>query len=75
MHMSDRTLSKLGDNIRVLRRKQGLTQEDLAILCGLHRTYVGGIERGERNISFLNLVKIAHALKITVSRLTEGTDI
>ncbi len=50
--------------MRWYRKKAGLSQEELADTAGLHRTYVGGVERGERNISVLNLAKIASALKI-----------
>jgi len=57
-------LKVIGKNIRNYRQKAGLSQERLAELCGLHRTYVGAVERGERNISVLNLGKIAIALKI-----------
>lgn len=54
----------LGKNIRLLREKRGLTQSELAELAGLHRTYVGGIERGERNVSIDNLSRIASALDV-----------
>lgn len=57
-------LNVIGDNIRKQRQKIGLSQEALADVAGLHRTYLGGVERGERNISILNLAKIASALKI-----------
>lgn len=59
----------LGRAVRQLREAAGLSQEQLAARCGLHRTYVGGIERGERNVSFGNLVKLAGALGIRPSDL------
>lgn len=54
----------LGSNIKKLRLEQNLSQERLAELSSLHRTYVGSIERGERNVSLNNIVAIAHALKV-----------
>ncbi len=68
------TLQHLGSNIRRLRKQQGLTQEQLSELSGLHRTYIGGVERGERNISFLALVCIARALHAPVAKLVEGIE-
>ncbi|MDE3133172.1 MAG: helix-turn-helix transcriptional regulator [Acidobacteriota bacterium] len=59
----------LGRAVRRLRRAAGLSQDALAARCDLHRTYVGGIERGERNVSFGNLVKIAVALGVRPSEL------
>ena len=70
--MSDANLKKLGNNVRVLRHQKGLSQEQLAELTGLHRTYIGGIERGERNVSILNLIRLSKALDITVSKMVEG---
>ncbi len=59
----------LGRAIRELRRSAGISQEGLADRSRLHRTYVGGIERGERNVSFGNLLKLANALAIRPSEL------
>jgi transcriptional regulator with XRE-family HTH domain len=59
----------LGQAIRQLRRASGVSQEALAASCGLHRTYVGGIERGERNVSFANLLRISEALDVRPSEL------
>lgn len=53
----------LGKKIRQLRLTKGWTQEDLATKAGLHSTYIGGVERGERNIGFDNLLKLARALQ------------
>lgn len=52
-----------GRNVRTARTKLGISQEALAELCGLHRTYVGSVERGERNITLVNAERIARALK------------
>jgi len=72
--MSQSDLSTLGKNIKRLRKSKGLSQEKLAELAGLHRTYVGGVERGERNISLLNLVRLARVLKVSVSDLVKGIE-
>lgn len=65
-------LKALGKKIKALRKSKGLSQEKFALKMGLHRTYIGAIERGERNVSFLNLQRIANALGITLSELFEG---
>lgn len=57
-------LKAFGQAMRHHRRASGLSQEALAELCGLHRTYVGGIERGERNLGLLNIYTICNALDI-----------
>lgn len=62
-------LLKFGERVRAERLKLGLPQEELARLSGLHRTYIGGIERGERNIGLLNILKIAKALGLKPSSL------
>ena len=56
-------------NIRELRAEQGYSQESFADECGLHRTYIGSVERGERNISIDNIERIANALNIAAYEL------
>lgn len=60
---------KLGRKIRETRVKEGYSQEELASRCGLHRTYISDIERGERNVSVENIEKIARALKTEPNEL------
>jgi len=60
---------KLGERMRKLRQAKGLSQEELAFKSGVHRTYLGGIERGERNPSLKNIAAIAKALGVTLSEL------
>ena len=60
---------KFGNKVRELRIAQGLSQEILAQKSGLHRTYIGGIERGERNISLINIEKIANVFDISMASL------
>jgi transcriptional regulator with XRE-family HTH domain len=72
--MSQRFLRKLGENVKRLRLAKGFSQEKLAELTGLHRTYIGGVERGERNISLLNLARLAKALGVSLSDLMDGID-
>lgn len=59
-------LKQFGNRVRELRKAQGLSQEELAEKAGLHFTYVGGIERGERNLSLKSIERIAIALKIDI---------
>jgi transcriptional regulator with XRE-family HTH domain len=62
-------LNVIGNNVREYRKKLGLSQEELADLSGVHRTYIGAVERGEKNISALSIAKIAKALKIKPDKL------
>jgi len=60
---------RFGDRVRELRLSKGLSQEELAFRVSIHRTYIGGIERGERNPSLKNIAAIANALGVTLSEL------
>jgi len=60
---------RVGGRLRETRRKKGISQERLADLAGLHRTYVSGVERGERNISLVNIERLAIALDVAMSDL------
>jgi transcriptional regulator with XRE-family HTH domain len=62
----------LGERIRAERHAQGLSQELLADRCGVHWTFVGQVERGQRNLSLHNLLKIADGLGIDPGRLARG---
>jgi transcriptional regulator with XRE-family HTH domain len=61
-----------GENVRRLRKKICWSQEQLAEACNLHRTYIGSIERGERNVSLRNIVKIALSLGVKPANLIGG---
>lgn len=67
-------LKSFGNRIRELRREQGLSQEALASKCGLHRTYIGAVERGEKNISLKNIARIAEALGVSLRELLDFGD-
>ena len=62
-------LISFGDRIREIRKGQGLSQEELSFKAELHRTYIGMIERGERNITLVNIEKIAKALEVEIKKL------
>ena len=67
--MQKNILSLIGNNIRKVRKEKNISQEELANKANLHRTYIGMIERAEKNITILNLQKIAKALNIEISCL------
>lgn len=62
-------LLTFGERVRELRKAKGLSQEELAMACDLDRTYVGGVERGERNVSLINIEKLSLALGVTIKGL------
>ncbi|MBW3655426.1 MAG: helix-turn-helix domain-containing protein [Gemmatimonadetes bacterium] len=65
-------LKRLGENLRAARQRTGLSQEKLAAKAGIDRTYVGGAERGERNVALVNIVRLAEALQIAPAELLRG---
>lgn len=70
-----RTINQIfGCQVRKLRKIKGISQEELALTSGLHRTYIGSIERGERNVSLRNVEKIAQSLEVNVIVLLENLD-
>jgi transcriptional regulator with XRE-family HTH domain len=64
-----RFLRQLGERLRTEREKAGLTQQELGESCKLHRTFIGSVERGERNLSLLNLRLIARVLRVRLAEL------
>lgn len=65
-------LERFGQRVRDLRKARGFSQEAFAAECGLDRTYMGGIERGERNVALRNTERIARTLGISLSELMRG---
>lgn len=72
--MSQADLQIFGAAVRAERERLGLSQDELAHLSGLHRTYIGGVERGERNIGLLNVLRIAKALDVPAQQLLVDFD-
>jgi transcriptional regulator with XRE-family HTH domain len=65
-------LKKFGERVRQLRKQKDISQEELAHRADLHRTYIGMIERAEKNITLLNIEKIANALNVSIKDLFNG---
>ncbi len=63
---------RFGRALRQRRHKLDVSQEEFADMCGLDRTYIGGIERGERNVALVNIERIAKTLKVSLSELFRG---
>lgn len=72
--VSKRSLQHFGARVRAERERVGISQEALADLAGLHRTYVGGVERGERNVGLLNIIRLAGALRVSPATLLADLD-
>ena len=70
----DDALRRLGIRIRELRTQRGLSQEAFADVAGVHRTYMGHLKRGEKNVTFLSILRVANALGVTVSELLAGLE-
>ena len=71
-HELQQRLAAFGDSVRTARRASGLSQEELAHAAGLHRTYIGSVERGERNITIGNAWAVADALHISLRELLDS---
>ena len=72
MAAKDPILLKIGQNIRKARVARAWSQEELAFKCGVHRTYVGSVERGEYNVTILTLRRITKTLRITIQDVISG---
>jgi len=68
-------LVRFGIRICTLRKTLGISQEELASRAGIHRTYLGGVERGERNVGLLNILRISEALEVRPEELLKGVQI
>jgi len=69
MQSKEEILIKFGERVRELRKIRGFSQEQLAFKAELHRTYIGMIERAEKNITLINIEKIANALEVNIKEL------
>ena len=69
--MSSKIFIRYGQIVRKLRLSKNISQETLADLCGLHRTYISDVELGKRNVSLENIEKIAKALGVSLTKLFE----
>ncbi|MBI4903691.1 MAG: helix-turn-helix transcriptional regulator [Acidobacteria bacterium] len=67
--VADEAVNRFAERVRELRRERGWSQEKLAEEADLHRTYIGGIERGLRNVSLWNIARLAHALSVPIAEL------
>ena len=74
MDSKDATLAMLGKRLRNAREAKGFSQRELARRCGVHRTYVGAVERGECNITILTLRKLVRTLGLTLEEVFDDVD-
>lgn len=72
--MKKNILLKFGNKVRTERQKQNMSQEKFSDLVGVHRTYIGMIERGEKNITLENIQKISKALNLKIENLFKGVE-
>jgi len=72
--LTNNVLIKFGKSVRKVREEKSWTQEELADNANLHRTYIGMIERAEKNITLINIKKIADALDVPINNLVETID-
>ena len=75
MDSKQKILIKFGETVREIRKEKGLSQEELAHKADLHRTYIGMIEIAEKNITLVNIEKIANALEISIKDIFNGITI
>ena len=73
MNRRNHNCIRFGRQVRRLREESGCSQEDLAVKASIHRTYIGGIERGERNPTLVTIHKLAEALGVPPKKLLEYT--
>lgn len=73
--VTDPRLKALGQRIRELRLARHYSQESFADHCGVHRTFMGTVERGESNLSYTNLMKMANGLDLSLAKMLDGLDI
>ncbi len=73
MITENKILNVFGENVRMYRKRLDISQEELGFRAKLHRTYIGMIERAEKNITLLNMVKIANSLNVSIEDLLKGT--
>jgi len=74
MQLESNILKKFGKNVRQIRKQKGFSQEELAFRANLHRTYIGMIERAEKNITLINIEKIANALEVNIKELFDEAE-
>ena len=74
MKSKNKILIKFGEKVRKIRKEKELSQEELAYKADLHRTYIGMIERAEKNITLINIEKIANALEVEMKELLANND-
>lgn len=74
-HHNHAELAAFGSAVRTLRRQKNISQEVLADMAGIDRSYMGGIERGEHNVALINMKKIADSLGVSLAELMEGAEL